>query len=397
VGSRSPATEAPTVVLGAGYAGLATWHGVHRLARGRWPVVVVDRHPVHVLRTELYQVGAIAAHEGAVSRWALPLRTLLRGDSSSILTGDVTSIDLKRRTVRVDGAPLDYRELAICLGSVPAYYGIPGAVEHSFDVYRLSHAEKLGQALVESLGSRGAEGAPVRVLVVGGGSTGTEVAADLATVRWPRIVGRPCPRLTVLLVAGKVPLLAGLPEPLVRYARESLHRSGVLVDEGRNVREVQADCVTLDDGTVIPFDVCVWAAGVEPPALVSALKVPRGRGRRLAVDEHLELPGYPGVVAVGDVAEFVDPTTRAATPATAQAALAEAPVAAANLVARRLGGPLRPFRYRERGVIVSLGRTRASGSVGGLSLWGRPAALLKLAVQTGVRFAGPRGGRAPGL
>ena len=387
----------PSVILGAGYAGLATWHAAHQRSRGRWPILLVDRHPVHVLRTELYRVGRIAAAEGALSRWAIPLRQALRGDSGAIRTGTVEAIDLADRTVTLDGTPLRFRELVICLGSVPAYYGVAGAAENTLDVYRLSDAQKLAQAIRSALGGRGREGAPVRVAVIGGGSTGTEVAAEIATVRWEKVVGRPCPPVRVLLVAGKLPLLAGLPEPLVHHARALLGRAGVVLDEGRNVTEVHRESPTLEDGTVLPFDVAVWAAGIHPPPVVEAMEAAHGRGHRLIVDEHLELPDHPGVFALGDVAEFIDPRTHLAVPATAQAALAEAPIAGANLVARRRGRPLAPFQYREKGVIVALGIGHGSGMVGHLSVWGRPAALLQRAVQVGHRYAAERGGTPPGL
>ncbi|HEY6238487.1 MAG TPA: hypothetical protein VIZ68_04805, partial [Thermoplasmata archaeon] len=104
-------------------------------------------------------------------------------------------------------------------------------------------------------------------------------------------------------------------------------------------------------------------------------------------DAHLEVPHHPGAFAVGDVAEFQDPTTGVIAPATAQAALAEAPVAGANLVARVLGRPLVVFRYRQRGVIVSVGVGKASGRAAGLTIWGNPAAILKTFVEKGYSYA----------
>jgi NADH dehydrogenase len=391
--------RAPAVVLGAGYAGLSVWHQAHRRARGRWPVLLVDRHPLHVVRTELYHVGRLAeARGGTRSRLALPLPDLLEGAPEALRTGEVSAIDLDARTVRLaDGGSIDFGELAICLGSVPHYYGVPGAEEHTLSVYRLSHAERLAERLREIERARAGTARPPRVVVVGGGSTGTEVAAEIATTRWDRIVGRDCPPPEVLLVVGRLPFLDGLPAGLVRHARELLLRAGVRLHEGRNVTRVAPGTLTVETGETLPFDVAVWSAGVRAPDLVRSLPVPHGRSGRLLVEPTLELPGRPGVFAVGDVAELIDPTTHAAAPATAQAALAEAPVAGANLVARRTGRPLRTFRYRERGVIVELGVGKASASLGGLSVWGRPAALLKSLVEEGHRFGARAGGRPPGL
>ncbi|MHB1434833.1 MAG: hypothetical protein ACYCPN_03470 [Thermoplasmata archaeon] len=106
---------------------------------------------------------------------------------------------------------------------------------------------------------------------------------------------------------------------------------------------------------MLSAEAIVWCAGLEAPPIVAGLPVPHGRGGRLRVEPTLELPGHPGVFAAGDILEIQDPTTGLPVPATAQAALAEARVAGASLSARRRGRPLRPFRYRERGVILAFG------------------------------------------
>jgi NADH dehydrogenase len=114
---------------------------------------------------------------------------------------------------------------------------------------------------------------------------------------------------------------------------------------------------------------------------VRRLPVPHGKGGRVAVEQTLEVPGLPGVFAVGDVADLRDPGTGASVPATAQAALAEAGTAARNLVARWGDQPLVTFRYEERRVVVALGLGQAAGSVRRVPIWGSPAALLKRIIQ----------------
>jgi len=127
-----PEAEAPAVVLGAGYAGLRLAHEVRRLSNHSIPVTLVDRSPVHVLRTELYHVGALAAPPGAKRRFTLPLEELVRKDGIVFRQGTVAGIDLGARLVDLGEEKLRYRSLAICLGSVAAFYGVPGAVHGIF-------------------------------------------------------------------------------------------------------------------------------------------------------------------------------------------------------------------------------------------------------------------------
>ncbi|MCI4344742.1 MAG: FAD-dependent oxidoreductase [Thermoplasmata archaeon] len=370
--------ERGILVLGAGYAGLSFAHAARGAGRGRFPVTVVDRHPFHVLRTELYEVGEIARDPEHLDAWAVPFTQALDDPALGQIVGEVESIDLERHCVRVSGEEVPYGALAICLGSVPAYYGVPGAEAETHQVYRMAGARRLGAAL-RQLEIESASWTDLRrpeVVVIGGGSTGTEVAAEIATVDWGSIVGVAATEPHVRLVTGKIPFLDGMPEGLVRHARRLLVKSGVELIEGLNVERVEPKVAHLEGGMRLPFDLAVWCAGVQVPPIVRALPTAHGRAGRLAVDEHLELPQWPGVFGVGDVIEFKDPATGMLVPATAQAALAEAPVAGRNAVARLQRKALQPFRYREKGVIVSVGVGRGAGRVAKVTVWGSPAALL---------------------
>jgi NADH:quinone reductase (non-electrogenic) len=381
--------EAPIYVLGAGYAGLRVAQEVSRRSRGKLPVTLVDRHPVHVLRTELYEIDELARSGDDVGRWLVPLSTALNGERVAYLEGTVEAIDLSGRTLRVGGQVRPFGEIALCLGSVPAYYGVPGAKEIPHQVYGFAGARRLALTLKETLAQRAGEpkAPPLRVVVVGGGSTGTEVAAEIATANWKKIAAPGAKKPAVTLVTGSVPFLAGLPTEVIAHARVLLSKAKVELIENRNVTRVEETGVELEGGGRVNFDLSVWAAGVQAPGVVRALPAEHGHSGRLKVDANLEVGGQPGVFAVGDVAEFQDPVTGVIAPATAQAALAEAPAAAANLVARARGRPLTPFMYRERGVIVAVGIGQGSGRAGGLTLWGRPAALVKKAVEKGYSFA----------
>ena len=373
----------PAVVLGAGYAGLTVASGIARRSKGRVRVILVARRPVHVLRTELYEVGKLAESGDDLSAWVLPLRKILDGKRVDFRAGTVTKIDLEERRIHLEDGELSYGALAICLGSVAAYYGVPGAPENTHQVYRLEGAQKFARALreVESKSPDLPPRRQPRIVVVGGGSTGTELAAEIATTDWGAITVPGARTPEVVLVTGSVPFLAELPESLIEHARILLRRAGVAMIQGVNVTKVEPNRVHLEDGSILAFDLCVWCAGLQAPPVVAELPVTHGRGGRIAVNEFLEIPNHPATWGVGDVIEFKDPTTGMAVPGTAQAALAEARVAAANLVAHYLGQPAVPFRYREKGVVVAVGVGRASGRVKRITLWGSPAALVKAFAQ----------------
>ena len=387
--AASPAQIPRVVILGAGYAGLSAAKTIHRHAGSRMEIVVVDRTPEHVLRTELYQVDEIAQEGAPHRRWALPIAEVLDARIARFVQGNVTGIDLSSRTVRRVTQTLPFDYLVIALGAVPSYFGIAGAKELAQEVYTLVGAERLAAQLRETERRAARSPLPVspRVLVVGGGSTGTEVAAEVATADWKSIADPKAPRPLVTLLTGPLPLLDGFPEPIVKHSRRLLQRSVVDMRENTPVARVDPTQVTLRDGTTVGYDVCVWCAGVEAPPVVAQLPVEHGRGKRLKVTPNLELPQYPGVFALGDVIEYANPGSGVLVPGTAQAALAAAPVAGHNVVARHFAKRLKRFSYREKGVILSLGIGKGAGRAGPLSLWGRPAYVLKSLVEAEYSLA----------
>jgi NADH:ubiquinone reductase (H+-translocating) len=383
VSTPTPPAQGPVVVLGAGYAGLTVAQEVARRSRGRHRVIVIDRHPVHVLRTELYEIGKLARAGTDTRAWTLPLARVLDRSSVEFRQGDVQRIDLAERRVRLDSGEVTYGALAICLGSVAAYYGVPGAPEQTHQVYRLSGAQRLAGAIVAV--ERGSTNLPPerhpRILVIGGGSTGTELAAEIAATDWRIVAGRTARAPDVFLITGSLPFLAGFPPDVIARSREILRRRGVMMIEGLNASKVEPGRLSIADGSDLAFDLAVWCAGLEAPPVVRDLAAPHGRAGRIAVEPTLEVPGAPGVFAVGDVIELRDPETGVPVPGTAAAALAAGQIAAQNLVARLEGRPLTPFRYRERGVVVALGPGSGAGAVRHVTIWGSPAALLKRLVQ----------------
>ncbi|MFZ1024341.1 MAG: FAD-dependent oxidoreductase [Thermoplasmata archaeon] len=390
--AASTESAAPVVILGAGYAGVTVAQEVARRSKGKLPIVLVDRHPSHVLRTELYEVGRMASEDGA-SSFSIPIEKVLARTSVSWKTDSVQAIDLAARVITLESGPLAYRYLAIGLGSVAAYYGVPGADQYTHQVYRLPNAIELAKEIREV--ERGSSKLPAerrpRIAVVGGGSTGTELAAEIATTDWAKLSDPNARAPEVVLLGGSLPFLSGFPTDLVAHARALLRRTGVLLFEGVNVAKIEPHKVYLEDGSLLAADVIIWCAGLQAPPIVRGLGVPHGKGGRIAVSETLEIPGHPGAYAVGDVVEFKDPDSGMWVPGTAQAAIAEARLAGRNIVHEWKGESKEPFRYKEKGAIVAVGLRRGAGKVGPISIWGSPAALVKHLVQREYARATERG------
>lgn len=363
------------IVLGAGYTGaVAAGRLARRLHRDDVAITLVNAEPDFVERVRLHQ---LAVGQDLRPR---PLGEMFAGTGVELRIAKVTGVDVDRRTVAVADAnggagELEYDTLVYALGSGWNDHGVPGAAEHAYEI-----ASRLGALrLRERLAGLDA-GQPV--VVVGGGLTGLEAAAEIAEAR---------PDLAVAL-AARGGLGDWLSDKGRRHLRKVFGGLGITVHEHTAVTGVEADRVTTADGTVIPAAVTVWTTGfaVHPIARATALEV-TGTGQ-IVVDATMRSVSHPDVYAIGDAALAMGPGDKplrmscaSGTPAAWQAADA--------ITARLTGGklPNMPIRYFNQ--CVSLGRREgliqyvtADDRAVSAALTGRLAAVYKELVCKGAAW-----------
>jgi NADH dehydrogenase len=158
---------------------------------------------------------------------------------------------------------------------------------------------------------------------------------------------------------------------LSKAAAELLRGLNVVVLTGERVTEVAADRVVTASGRRIPAELTVWAAGIKAPDFLKDIGgLETNRINQLAVLATLQTTRDPDVFALGDCASCPWPGHERSVPPTAQAAHQQA-THLARMIPRRLAGkPLKPWRYRDFGSLVSLGEYSTVGSLMGALLGG---------------------------
>jgi NADH dehydrogenase len=214
------------------------------------------------------------------------------------------------------------------------------------------------------------------LVVVGGGFTGVEAAGEM--VELFRSVMRFYPHVRrndvrIVLVEADKTLLPGLPPRMGSYSERDLRRRGVTVMLGDGVRCADDDGLELQSGTRIETRTIIWSAGVRPRALEGSDALPRRKNGTIVVEQDMSVPGHPGVWAIGDCAAIPD-GHGGLYPPTAQHAIREGPVLAANIIATLRGKSTKPFRYSALGMMASLGARKAVAQLpGNRVLTGFPA------------------------
>lgn len=381
------------LILGAGFAGV---FAARELAGAACEVLVVDRNNAHTFLPLLYQVATAAVESEHI---AAPVRGILRNlgrraTNLDFCMAEVTGVDFGERLVLAkgpDGADLrlPYDYLLLAPGSVTNTFGVPGADEHAFGLKNLEEAVRLRNHILRSFeaaawtGDAAARLSRLCFIVVGGGPTGVELAGAMAelmggalTRDFPRL-GLSCPCVT-LLEAGDG-LLPGFPDGLRAYARRKLVSMGVDVRLNAQVARVSPEGAELKDGTRLCAATVVWTAGVKGEPVAARLGLAQAPNGQVLARPSLQSPDFPEVFLAGDICRAEHQGR--ALPMFAPPAIQEGRHAAQNILRLIRGQEASPFRYRDKGMMATIGKRAAVARMGRLTLKGLPAWLLWLAVH----------------
>ena len=372
VAGTSPATR--TVLAGCSFAGLEYLYRTVR-RRGRFApgaMTVVDPRPVHSYIPLAHEVtGGVRDAEAL----RFDAAGFCRAIGADFVQGAVATLDRTTRSIGLaDGHSVPYDRLVIAIGSVP---NLPDAFKRSPAVIPAKFVDDAA-ALRRRLHVLRVSGASVlRVVVVGGGITGVEWSAELAS---GRVDGS---RVATTLVCDTSRVLPTFARPVSQRAAAALSSAGVELLVSRRASGLSRDHVLLDGGTAVPCDVVVWAGGVRPHPVVSTFGLPVTADGHVIVNARLEVEGDPAMRAIGDCVRIVEggrewPTTMRAIEAIWQGA------ALARLMDPDPAHEPKPHRlHRDFSYGISLGRRRAAIVHGRFSVAGAPVVSFRRLLQWG--------------
>lgn len=380
----SPNGRPRVVIVGGGFGGL--W-AARALADVPVEVLVVDRNNYHTFLPLLYQV---AAAELEPSQIGYPIRTILRGvHNADFVMGEVTAVDLKAQQVQTKTALIDYNYLILATGSIPQFFGIPGAEAHTFPMKTMEDGIRLRNHILRVFEEAERETDLVRrrrlltFVTIGGGPSGVEFAGALAElIHGPLAKDYPTIDLNevrVVLVEAASNLLNTMPERLGRYTAELLESKQVEVRLGSIVSEVTRHAVYLRDGSEIFTETAVWTAGVGGQNIAQRSGLPTRRNGTVEVEPTLQIPGHPNVYVIGDLAAFK--TADGYLPMVAPVAMQQGEHTAQNIGRQIKGEGLRPFTYTDKGSMAVIGRNAAVANIAGRSFTGFLAWLIWIVVH----------------
>ncbi len=372
------------VVVGGGFGGL---RAVRALARADARVLLIDQNNYHLFQPLLYQVATAGLEPEQVAK---PIRSILaRQKNFDFLMARVKSLDLASRILRTNAGAIRYDYLILAVGARTWFPGVPGLERHALPLKTLMDAIRIRNHVLRCFeqastsGDSPAREALLTLAVAGGGPTGVETAGALSEL--VRVVqrrdypGMDHEAFRVMLIEAAHCVLPGFPRGLSQAAGRILEGKGVEVRPSTSVEHFEGGVLSLSGGESIPCRTLVWAAGVRGEGLLQELGVETSLQGRLIVEPTLQIPGHPEAYAIGDAAHFE--SNGEPLPMMAPVAIQMGEMAALNVM-RQLGGegPL-PFRYRDRGLLATIGKNAAVARIRGLELKGFPAWVVWLLVH----------------
>lgn len=366
------------VIIGGGFAGLNVAKNVDK---DKFDVVLVDRNNYHSFPPLFYQVASSGLEPSNI---AFPLRRELnrrcyRGCRYEM--GQVKSIDVAEKKVVTQFGKIPYDTLVIAAGTSNNFFNIPDLHKHVYTLKSISEAIRCCNEILDrleraSLCNDLRERARLLTFVVAGaGPTGVEIAGALGEMK-RFVLKREYPgispdELRVLLVEGSDRVLRTMSPQSSANALTALKQLMVEVHLNTSMKSYENDTVTLADGMEIDTDTVIWTAGVRGVDIeLTGTDVKASFGGRFEVDEYNAVKGLDDVYAIGDIALEMTDEYPKGHPQVAQVAIQQG-----QLLARNLSRPdrLKPFRYKDKGSMATIGRNRAVVDMGRIHLKGRIA------------------------
>lgn len=375
------------VIVGGGLGGLEL---AFKLAGGDFQVVLVDKNNYHQFPPLIYQVASAGLEPSSIS---FPFRRLFQGHKDFFFRmAEVKAVDAAGKTVVTSVGDIHYDYLVLAAGARTNFFGNKEIEATTLPMKSVSEAMQLRNTILRNLEKAETEEDPARrqalmnIVVVGGGASGVEIAGAVAEMK-KNILARDYPDLDAsqmhiyLVNAGKRLLAAMDPVSSARAERDlkALH---VHIRQPQFATEYKDGILKTSAGLEIPTRTVIWVSGICANTVEGLPAESIGHAGRILTDRFCRVKGVQDVFAIGDQSLIEgDEEYPLGHPQLAQVAMQQAKTVAENLKSLQCGGEEKPFKYRNLGVMATIGRNHAVAEIGGRKFGGFAAWVLWLVVH----------------
>lgn len=353
------------IIIGGGFAGISL---AKELSKKEVQVVLLDKNNYHTFQPLLYQVSTGGLEPDSI---AYPIRKILKDYPNFFFRlANVELVTPEKKELTTNIGVIKYDYLVLATGSQTNFFGnteiekngmVMKSIPESLNLRSLI-LENFEQALLtDDLHKRDAL---MNFVIVGGGPTGVELAGALAEIKkgilpkdYPDLDTR---RAQINLIQSGDRILKEMSEKASKKAEDFLEALGVQVWKNVRVKSYDGKLVTTQTELSFEAATLVWAAGVKGASIkgldAEELLI---RGNRLKVNEYNQVVGYEEIFAIGDIAGMELEEYPCGHPMMAQPAIQQGRNLGHNLIALLENKTLKPFVYKDKGSMATIGRNKA--------------------------------------
>ncbi len=353
------------VIIGAGFAGL-------RLARQlnndpNYYMTLIDRNNYHQFQPLLYQVATANLDASNIS---FPLRHIFQKSKNVMIRiAELISVDIENNLIETSTGKMNYDYLVIATGADTNYYGNKNLKTNAFPMKSTLEALQLRNQIIENFEKASVSENKeeieklLNIVIVGGGPTGVELAGALAEMKLEKLPGE-YPELDftpmkIYLLEGGSKLLGNMSEISSEVSKQYLEKMGVIVKLNTLVKDYTGEMVFLQDETLIPSALVIWAAGITGNVPAGFEKGALAMGNRIKVDTLNKVLNTSNVYALGDIAYMETDDYPKGLPQVANVAIDQATNLAVNFKNLIKGYDLNVYKYTNKGTMATVGRNKA--------------------------------------
>ena len=375
------------VIVGGGLGGLEL---AFKLVDGDYQVVLVDKNNYHQFPPLIYQVASGGLEPSSIS---FPFRRLFQGKKDFFFRmAKVESVNTDKKTIKTTVGEIDYDYLVLAFGAKTNFFGNKDIEATTLPMKSVSEAMRLRNTILRNLELALTEEDPARkqalmnIVVVGGGASGVEIAGAVAEMK-KNIIARDYPDLDssqmhIYLVNAVDRLLSAMDPVSSKRAERDLKELHVHIRQPQFATEYKDGVLKTSAGLEIPTQTVIWVSGICANTVEGFPAESIGHAGRFLTDRFCRVKGVKDVYAIGDVSLVEgDEEYPLGHPQLAQVAMQQAKTVAKKFKAMSKGKELKPFKYKNLGVMATIGRNHAVAEISGKKFGGFPAWALWLVVH----------------
>lgn len=375
------------VIVGGGLGGLEL---AFKLVDDDYQVVLIDKNNYHQFPPLIYQVASGGLEPSSIS---FPFRRLFQGKKDFFFRmAKVESVNTDKKIINTTVGEIDYDYLVMAFGAKTNFFGNKDIEATTLPMKSVSEAMRLRNTILRNLELALTEEDPARkqalmnIVVVGGGASGVEIAGAVAEMK-KNIIARDYPDLDssqmhIYLVNAADRLLSAMDPVSSKRAERDLKELHVHIRQPQFATEYKDGILKTSGGLEIPTQTVIWVSGICANTVEGFPAESIGHAGRFLTDRFCRVKGVKDVYAIGDVSLVEgDEEYPLGHPQLAQVAMQQAKTVAKNFKAMSKGKELKPFKYKNLGVMATIGRNHAVAEISGKKFGGFPAWVLWLVVH----------------